>query len=374
MIHLNQSKLDDNSQNNNNTEYKVSMGQLHQQLSVSNHDDCLPFLLNDQSIEMASKINGCIQLIVDDDHSEIDEYDAIQKLNCKDLTLLHDSTQAIPFRHMYISPLLSADSSQKYITNQQQQNENPLEIPKPTKQRSHSEETNQKYFSPSTPAATQSKLIVTYSSTSSSNKTVNSSGASSSSHSSSNRHKKNSVNRAGEEDDDFYASCAEEYPGVEDVSELYFNIRNSSPTTLLALPPPPHLLIHLQHQQQSEDKEAQTDDLALKKIKLKKFTISVFVDSFDDYSINSSNSMDQIATTADPMINSSNRLFFNSSQLVKDTNGIDTCDSLEEFEMNEAQLIPAKTSDDPFIFNSNPNNYNNLLHFKSIVRLEIISN
>jgi len=325
LIHLNQSKLDDNSQNNNNTEYKVSMGQLHQQLSVSNHDDCLPFLLNDQSIEMASKINGCIQLIVDDDHSEIDEYDAIQKLNCKDLTLLHDSTQAIPFRHMYISPLLSADSSQKYITNQQQQqqqqqqqNENPLEIPKPTKQRSHSEETNQKYFSPSTPAATQSKLIVTYSSTSSSNKTVNSSGASSSSHSSSNRHKKNSVNRAGEEDDDFYASCAEEYP-AEDVSELFFNFRNSSPTTLLALPPPPHLLIHLHHQQQqqrqqqSEDKEAQTDDLALRKTKLKKFTISVFVDSFDDYSINSNNSMED--HVANDQVNSK-KLFFNSSQLV----------------------------------------------------------
>ena len=31
-----------------------------------------------------------------------------------------DKTQTIPFRHMYVSPLLSTDSSQKYINEQEE--------------------------------------------------------------------------------------------------------------------------------------------------------------------------------------------------------------------------------------------------------------
>ena len=70
-----------------------------------------------------------------------------------------------------------------------------------------------------------------------------------------------------------------------------------------------------------------------KKEKLKQFTISVFVDSFEDYSFNNKSNSDTSSST------------INNNESPKDKhntyqhNGADDVNSLREFELNEARTI-----------------------------------
>ncbi len=124
----------------------------------------------------------------------------------------------------------------------------------------------------------------------------------------------------------------------------------------------------------NSNKEAQTDENSIllnsKIERLKKFTIAVFVDSFDDYSLNRSSSSGSISLLDDQ-----------HQQQQQQRKSGENLSSLREFELNEeasvnlaTSMTPAKLDQDVFIFESNPNNYDNLIRTNITSKPPIVPN